>query len=83
MQILSRRQKNNPLLIGEPGVGKTAIAEGLAQLIVADQVPDIIRNMRIVTLDVSALVAGSKYRGEFEERLKKCIKEVCLLYTSR
>ena len=76
MQILSRRQKNNPLLIGEPGVGKTAIAEGLAQLIVADQVPDIIRNMRIVTLDVSALVAGSKYRGEFEERLKNCIKEV-------
>lgn len=76
MQVLSRRQKNNPLLIGEPGVGKTAIAEGLAQLIVADQVPDIIRNMRIVTLDVSALVAGSKYRGEFEERLKKCIKEV-------
>ena len=76
MQILSRRQKNNPLLIGEPGVGKTAIAEGLAQLIVADQVPDIIRNMRIVTLDVSVLVAGSKYRGEFEERLKKCIKEV-------
>lgn len=76
MQILSRRQKNNPLLIGEPGVGKTAIAEGLAQLIVADQVPDIIRSMRIVTLDVSALVAGSKYRGEFEERLKKCIKEV-------
>ena len=76
MQILSRRQKNNPLLIGEPGVGKTVIAEGLAQLIVADQVPDIIRNMRIVTLDVSALVAGSKYRGEFEERLKKCIKEV-------
>lgn len=76
MQILSRRQKNNPLLIGEPGVGKTAIAEGLAQIIVADQVPDIIRNMRIVTLDVSALVAGSKYRGEFEERLKKCIKEV-------
>lgn len=76
MQILSRRQKNNPLLIGEPGVGKTAIVEGLAQLIVADQVPDIIRNMRIVTLDVSALVAGSKYRGEFEERLKKCIKEV-------
>lgn len=76
MQILSRRQKNNPLLIGEPGVGKTAIAEGLAQLIVADQVPDIIRNMRIVALDVSALVAGSKYRGEFEERLKKCIKEV-------
>lgn len=76
MQILSRRQKNNPLLIGEPGVGKTAVVEGLAQLIVANQVPDILRNIRIVTLDVSALVAGSKYRGEFEERLKKCIKEV-------
>lgn len=76
MQILCRRQKNNPLLLGEPGVGKTAVVEGLAQLIVADQVPDILRNMRLVTLDVSALVAGSKYRGEFEERLKKCIKEV-------
>ena len=76
MQVLSRRQKNNPLLIGEPGVGKTAVAEGLAQLIVADQVPDIIRGKRLVTLDVSALVAGSKYRGEFEERLKKVIKEV-------
>ena len=76
MQVLSRRQKNNPLLIGEPGVGKTAVAEGLAQLIVADQVPDLIRGKRLVTLDVSALVAGSKYRGEFEERLKKVIKEV-------
>ena len=76
MQILSRRQKNNPLLIGEPGVGKTAVVEGLAQLIVADQVPDILRDVRLITLDVSALVAGSKYRGEFEERLKKCIKEV-------
>ena len=76
MQVLSRRQKNNPLLIGEPGVGKTAVVEGLAQLIVADQVPDIIRGKRVVTLDVSALVAGSKYRGEFEERLKKVIKEV-------
>ena len=76
MQILCRRQKNNPLLLGEPGVGKTAVVEGLAQLIVADQVPDILRNRRFVTLDVSALVAGSKYRGEFEERLKKCIKEV-------
>lgn len=76
MQILCRRQKNNPLLLGEPGVGKTAVVEGLAQLIVADQVPDILRNRRLVTLDVSALVAGSKYRGEFEERLKKCIKEV-------
>ena len=76
MQILCRRQKNNPLLLGEPGVGKTAVVEGLAQLIVADQVPDILRNRRLVTLDVLALVAGSKYRGEFEERLKKCIKEV-------
>lgn len=76
MQVLSRRQKNNPLLIGEPGVGKTAVVEGLAQLIVADQVPDIISGKRVITLDVSALVAGSKYRGEFEERLKKVIKEV-------
>ena len=76
MQILSRRQKNNPLLIGEPGVGKTAVAEGLAQLIVSNQVPDILRGKRLLTLDVSALVAGSKYRGEFEDRLKKCIKEV-------
>ena len=76
MQILSRRQKNNPLLIGEPGVGKTAVAEGLAQLIVSKQVPDILRGKRLLTLDVSALVAGSKYRGEFEDRLKKCIKEV-------
>ncbi|MDR3886013.1 MAG: ATP-dependent Clp protease ATP-binding subunit [Senegalimassilia sp.] len=76
MQILSRRQKNNPLLIGEPGVGKTAVTEGLAQLIVSNQVPDILRGKRLLTLDVSALVAGSKYRGEFEDRLKKCIKEV-------
>ena len=76
MQVLSRRQKNNPLLIGEPGVGKTAVVEGLAQLIVANQAPDLLRNKRLFTLDVSALVAGSKYRGEFEDRLKKCIKEV-------
>ncbi len=76
MQILSRRQKNNPLILGEPGVGKTAIAEGLAQLIVAGQVPDLLRNKRLVTLDVSALVAGSKYRGEFEERMKNVVKEV-------
>ncbi len=76
MQILSRRQKNNPLILGEPGVGKTAIAEGLAQLIVANQVPETLRNKRLVTLDVSALVAGSKYRGEFEERMKAVIKEV-------
>lgn len=76
MQILSRRQKNNPLILGEPGVGKTAIAEGLAQLIASNKVPDIIRGKRLVTLDVSALVAGSKYRGEFEERMKKVIAEV-------
>ena len=76
MQILSRRQKNNPLILGEPGVGKTAIVEGLAQLIVANQVPDLLRNRRLITLDVSALVAGSKYRGEFEDRMKKVIKEV-------
>ena len=76
MQILSRRTKNNPLLLGDPGVGKTAIVEGLAQLIAAEQVPDILRHKQIVTLDVSALVAGSKYRGEFEERLKMVIKSV-------
>lgn len=76
MQILSRRQKNNPLILGEPGVGKTAIVEGLAQLIVADQVPEMLRGKRLITLDISALVAGSKYRGEFEDRLKKCIKEL-------
>ena len=76
MQILSRRQKNNPLILGEPGVGKTAIAEGLAQLIASNQVPDLLRDKRLITLDVSALVAGSKYRGEFEERMKKVIKEV-------
>ncbi len=76
MQILSRRQKNNPLLLGDPGVGKTAVVEGLAQLIVSNQVPDVLRGKRLFTLDVSALVAGSKFRGEFEERLKKCLKEV-------
>ena len=76
MQILSRRQKNNPLILGEPGVGKTAVVEGLAQLIVANQVPDLLRGKRLITLDVSALVAGSKYRGEFEDRMKKVIKEV-------
>ncbi|MDR2107977.1 MAG: ATP-dependent Clp protease ATP-binding subunit [Coriobacteriales bacterium] len=76
MQILSRRTKNNPLLLGDPGVGKTAIAEGFAQLIASEQVPDILRNKQIVTLDVPALVAGSKYRGEFEERLKQVIKNV-------
>lgn len=76
MQILSRRSKNNPLIIGEPGVGKTAIAEGLAQLIADDQVPDTLREKQIWSLDVSSIVAGSKYRGEFEERFKQIIKEV-------
>ncbi|MDR3315346.1 MAG: ATP-dependent Clp protease ATP-binding subunit [Coriobacteriales bacterium] len=76
MQILSRRTKNNPLLLGDPGVGKTAIAEGLAQLIALEQVPDILRHKQLITLDVAALVAGSKYRGEFEERMKRVVKEV-------
>jgi ATP-dependent Clp protease ATP-binding subunit ClpC len=76
MQILSRRTKNNPLLLGDPGVGKTAIAEGLAQLIASEQVPDILRHKQLVTLDVAALVAGSKYRGEFEDRMKRVVKEV-------
>jgi len=76
MQILCRRQKNNPMLLGDPGVGKTAVVEGLAQVIVSDNVPEPLRGKTIFTLDMSNLVAGSKYRGEFEDRLKKCIKEV-------
>jgi ATP-dependent Clp protease ATP-binding subunit ClpC len=75
MQILARRSKNNPLLIGDPGVGKTAVVEGLAQCIAAEQVPDLLRHKQIITLDVAALVAGSKYRGEFEERMKHVVKE--------
>ena len=76
MQVLSRRTKNNPVLVGEPGVGKTAIVEGLAQLIKDDAVPDMLQGKRLVTLDMGALIAGTKYRGEFEDRLKKVIEEV-------
>ena len=76
IQILSRRTKNNPCLIGEPGVGKTAVAEGLAQMIASGNVPDVIADKRVMTLDLSGMVAGSKYRGEFEERIKKVIAEV-------
>jgi ATP-dependent Clp protease ATP-binding subunit ClpC len=78
IQVLSRRTKNNPVLIGEPGVGKTAIAEGLAQRIISNKVPETLANKRLVTLDLSAMVAGSKYRGEFEERLKKVMEEIHL-----
>jgi ATP-dependent Clp protease ATP-binding subunit ClpC len=85
IQILSRRTKNNPALIGEPGVGKTAIAEGLAQRIVAGDVPETLQGKRLLTLDIGSLVAGTKYRGEFEERLKKVIEEIkssgdCILF---
>ncbi len=76
MQILSRRTKNNPVLLGEPGVGKTAIVEGLASRITRGEVPELLKNKQIYTLDLAALVAGSKYRGEFEERLKKVMKEI-------
>ncbi len=76
MQVLSRRTKNNPVLVGEPGVGKTAIVEGLAQAIAADQVPETLKDKQLYTLDLGALVAGSRYRGDFEERLKKVLKEI-------
>lgn len=76
IEILSRRTKNNPCLVGEPGVGKTAVVEGLAQKIAVGDVPDIIKDKKVLTLDLSGMVAGSKYRGEFEERIKRAIKEV-------
>ena len=76
IQILSRRMKNNPCLIGEPGVGKTAVVEGLAQKIVAGDVPESLKDKRVVTLDITSMVAGAKYRGDFEDRIKKCLNEV-------
>src|SRR5205823_8396167 len=76
IQVLSRRTKNNPVLIGEPGVGKTAIAEGLASRIVAGDVPEGLKGKRVWSLDIGSLVAGSKYRGEFEERLKAVLNEI-------
>src|ERR687884_352065 len=76
MQVLSRRTKNNPVLIGEPGVGKTAVVEGLAQAIVKGEVPETLKDKQLYTLDLGSLVAGSRYRGDFEERLKKVLKEI-------
>ena len=76
IQVLSRRTKNNPVLIGEPGVGKTAIAEGFAQKIINNEIPETLRDKRVMTLDMGSVVAGTKYRGEFEDRLKKIMDEI-------
>ena len=76
IEILSRRMKNNPCLIGEPGVGKTAVIEGLAERIADNNVPEILKNKKVITLDISSMVAGAKYRGDFEERIKKVLNEV-------